>query len=47
MTHIRQKLTFCFIRAISLLKAQGRADEANQLRDKVQGIVKLDTEAVA
>ena len=36
-----------FIRAIRLLQAQGRADEATQLRDKVQGIVKLDTEAVA
>ena len=36
-----------FIRAISLLQAQGDTDTANQLREQVQGIVKLDGEAVA
>ena len=36
-----------FIRAINLLKAQGSADAAEQLREKVRGIVKLDGEAVA
>ena len=36
-----------FIRAISLLQAQGRADAADQLREKVQGVVRLDGEAVA
>ena len=33
-------------KAIELLAAQGRTDEARQLRDNVQGIVKLDTELV-
>jgi tetratricopeptide (TPR) repeat protein len=33
-----------FRKAIELLAAQGRADEARQLRDKIQGIVKLDAE---
>ena len=36
-----------FIRAISLFQAQGRADTAEQLREKVQGVVKLNGEAVA
>ena len=36
-----------FRTAIELLAAQGRTDEARQLRDNVQGIVKLDTELVA
>ena len=35
-----------FRKAIELLAAQGRTDEARQLRDNVQGIVKLDTELV-
>ena len=35
-----------FRKAIELLAAQGRADEARQLRDNVQGIVKLDAELV-
>ena len=35
-----------FRTAIELLAAQGRTDEARQLRDNVQGIVKLDTELV-
>jgi hypothetical protein len=35
-----------FRTAIELLAAQGRADEARQLRDNVQGIVKLDAELV-
>ena len=35
-----------FIRAISLLQAQGDTDTASQLREQVQGIVKLDGEAV-
>ena len=35
-----------FRKAIELLTTQGRADEARQLRDKVQGIVKLDAELV-
>ena len=36
-----------FIRAINLLQVQGDTDVANQLREQVQGIVKLDGEAVA
>jgi tetratricopeptide (TPR) repeat protein len=36
-----------FIRAINLLQDQGSADAAEQLREKVRGIVKLDGEAVA
>ena len=36
-----------FLRAIGLLQAQGRADAAEQLREKVRGVVKLDGEAVA
>ena len=36
-----------FIRAINLLRAQGKADAAQQLRERVQGVVKLDGEAVA
>ena len=36
-----------FIRAISLLQAQGQSDAADQLRGQVQGVVKLDEEAVA
>ena len=36
-----------FIRAINLLQVQGDTDAANQLREQVQGIVKLDGEAVA
>ena len=36
-----------FIRAINLLQAQGNADAAQQLRERVQGVVKLDGEAVA
>ena len=35
-----------FRKAIELLAAQGRTDEARQLRDNVQGIVKLDAELV-
>ena len=35
-----------FRTAIELLAAQGRTDEARQLRDNVQGIVKLDAELV-
>ena len=35
-----------FRKAIELLAAQGRTDEASQLRDNVQGIVKLDAELV-
>ena len=36
-----------FIRAINLLQAQGNADAAAQLRERVEGVVKLDGEAVA
>ena len=36
-----------FIRAINLLQVQGDTDAANQLREQVQGIVKLDGGAVA
>ena len=36
-----------FIRAISLLQAQGQSEAADQLREQVQGVVKLDGEAVA
>ena len=36
-----------FIRAINLLRAQGKADAAQQLRERVEGVVKLDGEAVA
>ena len=36
-----------FIRAINLLQAQGNADAAQQLRERVEGVVKLDGEAVA
>jgi tetratricopeptide (TPR) repeat protein len=36
-----------FIRAISLLQAQGQSDAADELREKVQGVVKLNGEAVA
>ena len=36
-----------FIRAINLLQAQGSGDAAEQLREKVRGIVKLEEEAVA
>ena len=36
-----------FTRAINLLQAQGNADSAQQLRERVQGVVKLDGEAVA
>jgi tetratricopeptide (TPR) repeat protein len=36
-----------FIRAISLLQEEGQSDAAKQLREKVQGIVKLGGEAVA
>ena len=36
-----------FIRAISLLQAQGQSDAADQLLEKVQGVVKLNGEAVA
>ena len=36
-----------FIRAISLLQAQGQSEAADQLRGQVQGVVKLDGEAVA
>ena len=36
-----------FIRAISLFQAQGQSDAAEQLREKVQGVVKLNGEAVA
>ena len=35
------------IRAINLLQAQGGGDAAEQLREKVRGIVKLEEEAVA
>jgi hypothetical protein len=35
-----------FRKAIELLAAQGRSEEARQLRDNVQGIVKLDAELV-
>ena len=35
-----------FIRAINLLRAQGNADAAEQLRERVEGVVKLDREAV-
>ena len=36
-----------FIHAINLLRAHGNANAAEQLRDKVKGVVKLDGEAVA
>ena len=36
-----------FIRAINLLRAQGNADAAEQLSERVEGVVKLDGEAVA
>ena len=36
-----------FIRAISLLQTQGQSDAADELREKVQGVVKLNGEAVA
>ena len=36
-----------FSRDINLLQVQGDTDAANQLREQVQGIVKLDEEAVA
>ena len=36
-----------FIRAIKLLQAQGSTEAAEQLRERVQGVVKLDGEAVA
>ena len=36
-----------FIRAIKLLQAQGSNEAAEQLRERVQGVVKLDRESVA
>ena len=36
-----------FIRAINLLQAQGNTDAAEQLRERVQGVVKLEVESVA
>jgi len=36
-----------FRQAIALLQSQGRDAEATQLREKAQGIVKLDAEPVA
>ena len=35
------------IRATNLLQAQGSTGAAKQLRERVQGVVKLDAEAVA